>query len=240
MKRWGGTICVVILLFAGLIVTPAMGSMLKAGITENTTLYEPELTGEIISVEFMDCTGRIPVKHTFEVPESEWNTLREKLRDIRRSSSSSEESMNAQFAVLKEYNFISEDVTYQTLSNKAYEKFSKAKYNRFFDLIQSTPIDNVIINAMCSINFELTNGTTLVLGLNSFVNLIGFDIISFHKGYAPEGIDARGQSADPGEYFGSMFGFLGYWYGTQTVTGIYTDLEVAGFTILTFWFPSPI
>lgn len=241
MKRWGGTICVALLLFAGLVVTPAMGSMYEAGVQKNLALLEPKFTEDVVSVEFIDFTGKKPVKNIFEIPESEWNTFREKLREVRSSSSSIEESMNAQFTIFKEYNFISEEVTYQNLMNKAYTKYNKETYNRIFNLIKSAAIENVILNAMCSIFFELaSNSTTFVFGLNTFINIIGFDIISFHKGYTAEGIQARTQETDPGEYIGVMFGFLGFWAGTSTGTGKYSDLEVAGFTILTFWFPSPI
>jgi hypothetical protein len=230
MRRWGGSICIVMLLFVGLLITPAMGSIMEAGVTD-----------EIISVEFIDFTGKKPVKNTFELPESEWITLKEKLREVRQSGISIEDSMNAQFALFKEYNFVTEEETYHSLMNKAYNRFNKVTQSRTFNLIKRAPIENIIINAMCSIFFELaSNSTSFVFGLNTFINLIGFDIVSVHNGYAPEGITARQQEVDPGEYIGAMFGFLGYWAGTDVGTGKYTDLEVAGFTIFTFWFPSPV
>ena len=96
---------------------------------------------------------------------------------------------------------------------------------------------------MCAIDFELTNGTTFVFGLNTFVNYIGFDIISFHHGYATNWIDTKGlltSSTPPGEYIGSMFGFLGYWLGEKTGTGGYSNVTVAGFTVFTAWLPIPV
>jgi len=109
---------------------------------------------------------------------------------------------------------------------------------------KTTPIiNNSIFNAICAIDFELVNGTTIVFGLNTFMNLVGFDIISIHKGYTNEGIETRGfltRSTDPGEYIGFMFGFLGYWFGTKTGTGVYSDLTAAGFTVVTVWLPLPL
>ncbi len=113
--------------------------------------------------------------------------------------------------------------------------------NRGFNKIlpKGDLLNNSIISAICAINFELSNGTTIVFGLNSFVNYIGFDIVSFHKGYSPTGIEAKGlisKTTTPGEYVGFCFGFLGYWYGVKTGTGIYSNVTCAGFTVITAWF----
>ncbi|EMR75032.1 hypothetical protein MBGDF03_01218, partial [Thermoplasmatales archaeon SCGC AB-540-F20] len=36
------------------------------------------------------------------------------------------------------------------------------------------------------------------------------------------------------------FGFLGYWFGTKTGTGLYSDLVVSGFAVVTAWLPIPL
>lgn len=201
--------------------------------------YSPLGEGETVVIYFWDCTGKRPEKKVMEFTESEWNVLREQLSDIRTTRGSIEESFNGQFDLLKEYNLITGDVTYESLRAKAMERFK----DRHYRPPREPLLDNVIINAVCAIMFELTDGNTFVFGLNTFINLVGFDIISFHKGYAKDGIFTLGgllaQSADPGNYIGFMFGFLGYWFGTKTGTGTYTDLIVAGFTVTTTWLPLP-
>ena len=96
---------------------------------------------------------------------------------------------------------------------------------------------------MCGILVELNNGTTAVFGLNTFINIVGFDIVSFHKGYATGGIQTTGllsRSAPAGEYVGFMFGFLGYWLGEKVIAGVYSNVTVAGFTVITAWLPVPL
>lgn len=224
--NWGGRILCIALIVVGLVITPATASVLDE-------------SDDTITIYFWDCTGEKPVKNTVEFTTTEWNNLKNEIREIRTSDLSIEESFNEQFEILQQYNLIDYQVSYQDLEQKANEKFANKKSRR---VINPLP-DNFIFNAMCAINFELTNGTTLVFGLNTFINLVGFDIISFHKGYTPDGIETKGlasQSTDPGEYLGSMFGFLGYWYGTATGVGQYSDLITAGFTVVTSWLPSPI
>lgn len=244
MKRTGGFVCLVMLLFVGLTITPSMGSMFKADVTKNTTFYESTEMGKLVTIEFFDCTDVVPVKKIIELPEYEWVELCEKLRDIRRTDNSAEESWNAQLLVFKEHNLISNDVTYESILERIEEKSKNVNLLRVMNRIKTTPIiNNSIFNAICAINFELINGTTLVFGLNTFINLVGFDIISFHKGYTNEGIDTRGfltRSTDPGEYIGFMFGFLGYWFGTKTGTAVYSDLIASGFTVVTVWLPLPL
>ena len=233
MKR-GGILCIIVLLLVGFLITPAMGSHLDAGVTN----YQPLDAGDTVIVYFWDCTGKRPVKTVLEFTESEWNDLRVTLREIRTTSDSIEESFNAQFEVFKDYGLISDDVNFETLEDKAMERF-KDKPQR---TPRQAPIDNLIANAMCAINYELDSGTTYVFGLNTFVNIVGFDIVSFHNGHTPDGIETKGileQNADPGNYFGAMFGFLGYWAGTKVGTGQYSDLVVAGFTVFTTWIPLP-
>ena len=125
-------------------------------------------------------------------------------------------------------------MTYQILEEKAKKAFEGKNYR-----IPRKPLaDNLIINAICAVDFELNNGTTLVFGLNTFINYIGFNIVSFHKGYSHGGIHTKGltdKSTDGGEHLGFMFGLLGYWFGTKTGTGMYSELTVAGFTVFTTW-----
>jgi len=194
--------------------------------------------------DFFDCTGVIPIKKEITLPKSDWIALRNELRTIRKSSTSIEESLNAQLTVFKEYNLISNDVTYKNFISKAVEKSKNSNLPRIFNKIQTTPIiNNSIFNAMCVINFDLTNGTTAVFGLNTFINYIGFDIVSFHRGYAIDGIDTKGilsREAPPGEYVGFMFGFFGAWIGEKISTGFYSNVTVAGFSVITAWLPIPV
>ena len=142
--------------------------------------------------------------------------------------------------ILRRHDILLSDVDINVIKNR----FSTQSLKYFDKLPRITPIfNNSIINAMCALNFELSNGTTLVLGLNSFVNYIGFDIISFHKGYSPTGIEARGvvqQQTTAGEFFGFVFGFLGYWYGEKTGTGLYSSVSCAGFSVITAWIQLPL
>ena len=245
MKKTRGTSCVVVLLFVGLIISPTMGCTFKADITQETAAryYLAEME-ELVTVDFLDYTGITPVKNVLKLPESEWTALRNELRTIRTSSESIEESLNAQLMFFKEYNLISDDVTYETLLSKLAEKSKNMNSPRVFNRIRTTPlINNSAFNAMCAIDFELTNGTTAVFGLNTFMNYIGFDILSFHHGYALDGIDTKGvisANTPPGEYVGFMFGFLGYWLGEKIGTGFYSNVTVAGFTVVTAWLSIPV
>lgn len=245
MNKKGGIICIVMLLFVGLTITPAMGSILKADNTSNTKIGDKSVeTDELVTIEFFDCTGIIPVKKIVEIPETELIILHEKLREIRESATTMEESWNAQLSVLKEHNLISKDVPYENLMERIEKKSKRMNCLKFLNKFETTPIiNNSIFNAICAINFELINGTTYVFGLNTFMNLVGFDIVSIHRGYTNDGIESKGlltRSNDPGEYAGFMFGFLGYWYGTKTGTGVYSDLVVSGFTVITAWLPIPL
>jgi len=224
MIKRGVLFCIIVLLLAGLTISPAIGSIIEAGDPEHVTVY------------FWDLTGKKPVKKVIVFTDYEWNSLRSQMKVIRTTSSSIEESFNAQFALLKQYDLISYDMTYDILEDKAMNAFEGKHYRT-----PRNPLpDNVIINAICAINFELKSGITFVFGLNTFINLVGFDIVSFHKGITDNGIETTGllkQSTDPGEYVGFMFGLLGYWFGTKTGTGWYSDLTVSGFTVFTSWVP---
>ncbi len=221
MKK-GGIICFIVLLVAVFMITPAMGDLIKA---DDKIDY--------VTIELFDTTGKIPIKKEIEITKEEWNILREELREKR----GNDEFLEAQFDVLKEHGFVSNDFSYDQYLKNVQEK----SYNGLFSrLPQPDPlINNSNFNGMCGISFEL-NGTTLVFGLNSFVNLVGFNIISFHKGYATDGISTFGlvqRTSEPGEYVGTMFGFLGSWFGEKTMTGVYSDVTCTGFTVLTGWLP---
>ena len=225
MIKRGVTFCVIILLLAGLTISPVIGSIIEADGSEHVKVY------------FWDLTGKKPIKKVIEFDDVNWNNLCSKLREIRASSSTIEESLNAQFALFKEYGLISYDITYEILELKAKQAFEGKNYRP----ARNPLADNVIINAICAIDFELNNGTTFVFGLNTFMNLVGFDIFSFHYGYTHGGIHTTGlvkQSTYSGTYLGFMFGLLGYWFGTKTGVGTYSDLTVAGFTVFTSWFPT--
>ena len=227
MKKGGAIICIIILLFAGLSISPAVGGILEAAGTGED---------EIVKVTFWDCTEKRPVKQVLELTESEYNDIKVKLREIRRTSKSIEESYNAQFTIFKQYGLISDDVTYESLAEKFNEKSKNKPYRRL-----RTPLNNsFILNAICAINFEMESGDTLVFGLNTFMNYVGLNIISVHLGHFPNGITTFGgllaQSVGSGNYTGFMFGFLGYWFGTKTGMGTYSEVMVAGFSVITFWF----
>lgn len=244
MKKIGSIICVVLLLFVGLSITPAMGSIQKADVTEQPIIRCVFETEDLVTIDFVDCTGKVPVKKEVKLLRSEWMDLRNELRSIRRSSEPSIQLLNAQFSVLKKYDLVSDDFSFEDVVGKKVEKFNSLKRSRFFNGARPTPLlNNSLFNAMCAIDFELTNGTTAVFGLNTFLNYIGFDIVSFHHGYALDGIDTKGilsANTPPGEYVGFMFGFLGYWLGEKIGTGFYSDVTVAGFTVVTAWLPIPV
>ncbi len=244
MKKHGGFVYLTILLIFGLSITPAMGSLYDADETRNNLVVnETNDIAEIISVEFVDYTAEITVKKTLSMPKSKFLQIRSDLRNIIKTDSTERDSWNAQIEVLKEYNLISQDVTYEKIKQRFIEKSKNSNFARIFNNPKKLPIiNNSIFNAICGINFELTNGTTLVFGLNTFINIVGFDIISVHYGHTEEGIETSGllsRSTSPGQFIGFMFGFLGYWLGTKTGTGIYTDIIVNGFSVITIWLPIP-
>lgn len=244
MRKHGGFVILTMLLIFGLSITPALGSLYDADETRNNLIAnEKNVIDEIINVEFVDYTAEIPVKKTLSMPKSKFQQIRSDLRNIINTDSTERDSWNAQIEVLKEYNLISQDVTYEKIRQRFIEKSKNSNFARIFNNPKTLPIiNNSIFNAICGINFELTNGTTLVFGLNTFINLVGFDIISVHYGHTNDGIETRGllsRSTSPGQYIGFMFGFLGYWLGTKTGTGIYSDLIANGFSVITVWLPIP-
>ena len=214
---------------------PTTGYIFKEDTISQKLLQKPlQEKGEIINLIFWDCTGKAPEKRDIEFTEHEWNNFCDELRTIRTEKNTIEKYFEAQIALFKEYNLISNDMTFEILKDRVDQKF-KDKNLRSPRAPQN---QNMIYNTMCAIKFDIENGSNLVFGLNTFVNKIGLDIFSLHFGYAPEGIETRGdsnQSLGPGDFIGFMFGFLGYWAGTQTGTGRYSDLFVSGFTSITLW-----
>jgi len=231
MKIRGGIALGIILLFVGLSFSPATGSILKA---DDNQIFTKE---EKIQIYFYDTMGVRPTKQIIELTETEWNELRLELREIRASSRTMEELLDNQIEVFKQYDLVSDDVTYDEIQQKANKKFE----NKPLRKLKSSPVENVIFNMVCAISFELDSGNTFVFGLNTWVNYLGFDIISFHRGHSPDGISTLGgllkQETEPGNYTGFMFGFFGYWLGTKTGTGTYSDLICAGFSVTTVWLP---
>jgi hypothetical protein len=231
-----------VFLIALLTIIPAMGSINKA--TQNTPITIHLTSEEYVTIDFIDTTDFIPIKKEITISKTEWYTIRKELREIRTSEISIEESLTAQLTIFKNHNLISNDITIETLQNKLTEKSKTHSLPAAFHKMKTSPIiNNSVFNAMCAIDFELINGSTAVFGLNTFVNIVGFDIISLHKGYAVDGIDTKGlfsKATPPGEYVGFMFGFLGYWLGEKIIAGVYSNVTCAGFSVITVWLPIPL
>lgn len=225
-----------------LTITPVMGNMNKA--TQNTFTTMQQLSGEYVTLDFIDTTNLIPIKKEITISKTEWNTIRKELRDIRTSELSIEEALTAQLTVFENHHLISNDITVETLQQKLMDKSKTVHLPTAFHTRKTTDLkNNSVFNAMCAIDFELINGSTLVFGLNTFVNVVGFDIVSLHKGYAVDGIDTKGlfsKATPPGEYIGFMFGFLGYWLGEKIIAGMYSNVTCAGFSVITVWLPIPL
>ena len=242
MKRIGGILCIIILLIMGLTVAPVMSSVIEANTADSN--MQVKKAEEIVTLDFYDYTGFRPVKTTIELSQNDWNNIRTELRQIDKSTLTTLEILYQQITIFKKYNLISEEQTVEQIYGNVIERLDQQTSNLKFSKLSSTPlINNSVINAMCAIDFEMANGSTVVFGLNTFINWIGFDIISIHKGFFVNGIDTKGifqQVAPAGEYVGFMFGFLGYWLGTMTAPGIYSDVTAAGFTVITVWLPWPL
>ncbi|MBE3137051.1 MAG: hypothetical protein IMZ43_06630 [Thermoplasmata archaeon] len=238
MKNMGKIICLTVLLVAGLMVTPAIGSMSKTGHRNITTQY---VTTESVTLDFVDCTGAVPVKKEITISKAEWISVCNELQEISTPGASMKETLSVQLTVFQKHHLVSQEINLDSLLAKFNEKTNTGKIKSLQERIHAAPlINNSLFSVMSAITYTLENGTTVVLGLNSFVNYIGFDIISFHKGYATSGIQTNGlisRSVPPGTYVGVMFGFFGYWFGVKTSTGVYSSVTVAGLTIITFWLP---
>jgi len=241
MKNIGKIVCLTVLLVAGLMVTPAIGSMSKAG---HRIITSQNITTESVTLDFVDCTGAVPVKKEITMSKTEWISVCNELQEISTPGASMKETLSAQITVFQKHNLVSDDVTSHSLLSKTNQRTNNGKIQSLIQRMNTAPlINNSIFSAMSAITFTLQNGTTVVLGLNSFVNYIGFDIISFHKGYTSTGIQTNGLISDsvpPGTYVGVMFGFFGYWLGVKTSTALYSSVTVAGLTIITVWLPVPL
>jgi len=241
MKTKGGVICIALLLIGLLTISPAIGSTLKA----NNSTQQIHLFGthnDLVTIDIIFCTGGFPIQKEITIPRSEWDNLRNELKIAAASSSNLKDTLNAQCTVFKNHHIISETEDYSTIIAKAVEKSKQVNLPLWTKKITAGPIlNNSVFSAMCAINFELTNGTTGVFGLNTFINYVGFDIISFHYGYAIDGIETNGlfstKKTDPGNYVGFMFGFLGAWSGEKISTGFYSNVTIAGFSVITAWLP---
>jgi hypothetical protein len=226
------------LVVGSLMITPALGSMYQAG-------HPIEITSknqDVITVDFVDCTGITPVKKEITLPKTEWTSINTELQAITTSGTSMKETFTAQLTVLKNHQLIPQNINADTLLNQYNQRTTTEKIRTLQNKIHFAPIfNNSLFGVLCAITFTMNNGTNIVLGLNTFVNYIGFDILSIHNGYAPNGLQANGLISDsvpPGHYAGFMFGFFGYWFGTKSTTFAYSDVTVAGLTFITIWIPS--
>lgn len=234
MKHMGKMSVIIILSLVVLAIAPATGSVYEATDEQYTT-------ERMVEIEIWDFTQKQPISTIYQLPESQWIQIKQELDDVKTSSDTFEDMMYQQLAILQNHELISNNVDVSSLKT---QMITQAISQRLFQkpLVRDSILNNSVISAMCAINFELANGTTFVFGLNSFINLIGFNIVSAHTGYSPTGIEAKGllsKTTTPGDFFGFMFGFLGYWYGEKTGTGQYSSLTAAGFTFITAWFPVP-
>ena len=220
-------------------VTPALGSTTQAGYQTKSLTKNLET----VTVDFIDCTGAIPVKKEITMSKAEWNIITDELQSIATSETTMNGKFAAQLSVFQKHHLVSQG----TYIDALLVKFNKKTNNGLFRSLQervpkSLPINNSIFSALSAISFSLENenGSTLVFGLNTFINIIGFNIVSIHKGYATNGIQTNGlisSSVPPGEYAGFIFGFFGYWFGEKISTGVYSNLTVAGLAIITAWVP---
>ena len=190
----------------------------------------------LTTIDFVDCTGRLPIKKTVQMPHEQWVALQKDMQEIRTANLPAKETFAAEVRILQTYHLVSDTVTPDQIYDRFYQ--TSTPHQRQTSLLPI--LSNSNINAMCAISFQMSSGTNVVLGLNSFINLIGFDIVSFHMGTITSSIQTIGliqKTTPPGQYAGFMFGFLGYWFGTRQSVGVYTDLIAAGFTIITVWVP---
>ncbi|MBN1281337.1 MAG: hypothetical protein JXA00_06785 [Candidatus Thermoplasmatota archaeon] len=234
MKNRGVIICLTVLLSAGMLAAPALGSTQKASFTAAQTT-----TFGMVTLEFYDCTGAAPIVKEITITNTEWKAIQHELKEATQTGDTVQDALTAQLTVFKNHRLITDDITPDTLLLKKTMRYTHLPRHPG----RAPIINNSIFNAMCAISFVLDNGTNLVFGLNTFVNLIGFDIVSVHGGNTTDGITTNGiisRSVPAGHYVGAMFGFLGYWLGEKISTGVYTNLTAAGFTIFTAWLPIPL
>ena len=183
-----------VLLIAGLMVTPAIGSTSNAGHRNITSQY---VNTESIALDFIDSTGAVPIKKEITISKEEWTSICNELQEISTSGTSMKETFSAQLTVFQKHHLVSQEINPDSLFAKFNEKNNAGKIRSLQNRVHTTElINNSIFSAMSAITFTLQSGTTVVLGLNTFINYIGFDIISFHKGYATSGIQTNGLISD--------------------------------------------
>jgi hypothetical protein len=241
MKIKNKIIILSVLLIGSMMITPALASTTPAEYQTRSLTKNPET----ITLEFIDCTGVIPLKKEITLSKTEWKSITEELKTITSSETTMNGKFTAQLSVFQKHNLVSQDINIDALLIKFNKKTNYEIFRSLQDrLPKRLPINNTIFSALSAISFtmENENGSALVFGLNTFINYIGFDIISLHKGYATGGIQTTGlisKSVPPGEYAGFIFGFFGYWFGEKISTGVYSDLTVSGLAIITAWVPVP-
>ncbi len=241
MKTRNKLIFLVVLLAGSLLITPALASTTQAGY-QTQSLHK---TIGTITVDFIDCTGVIPIKKEITLSKEEWKSISDELQTISKTKTTLRGTFAAQLSVLQRHHLVSSDVSIDALLLKFEKKSHLGVLKSFPQQRHKTlPLNNSIFSALSAISFTLenTNGSTLVFGLNTFINIIGFNIVSLHKGYAPDGIQTNGLISDsvpPGEYAGFIFGFFGYWFGEKISTGVYSNLTCAGLGIITAWVEIP-
>jgi len=241
MKIKNKIIFLSVLLVGSLMITPVLASTAQAG--NHTKSINKNL--DSITVEFIDCTGIVPVKRDITLSKTEWSSMSEELQTIAKSETTMKGTFAAQLSVFKKHGLVSSDTNIDVLLLKFNKRTNHVLVQSLLQRgPRSLPINNSIFSALSAISFSLENenGSTLVFGLNTFINIIGFNIVSVHKGYAPDGIQTNGLISDsvpPGEYTGFIFGFFGYWFGEKISTGVYSNLTCAGLAIITAWVPLP-
>ena len=233
MKHKSGIFYLVMFLVAGLLITPALGSIYQAGYQKTSTENLENLT-----IDFVDCTGFVPVKKQVSMSPTQYNELVTELHRISGLGMPMRETIAAQSKLFQQHGLIASEMDINSFFTQHHQYFNTQKIHTLQHRIQPSPLNNTLFSVLSAITCTLENGTTIVLGLNSFINIIGFNIVSFHKGNATEGIQTNGilpATVPPGEYVGFMFGFFGYWFGTKTQTGVYSNVTVAGLTFITLW-----
>jgi len=241
MKIKSKIIILSVLLVGSLMITPILASTTQAG-CQNKSLSK---NLETVTVDFIDCTGMIPFKKEITLSKAEWMSITKELQTRSISETTMSGKFAAQISVLQKHGLVSHDTTIDSNLIKFNKKTNMGLFRSLQERIpRNLPINNSIFSALSAITFtmENENGSAFVFGLNTFINYIGFNIISLHKGYAIEGIQTNGlitKSVPPGEYAGFIFGFFGYWFGEKISSGVYSNLTVAGLGIITFWVPVP-
>lgn len=230
-----------VLLVGILLIPPALSSTTQA--TYPIKSLNKNL--DYITVDFIDYTGVTPVKKEITLSKAEWMSITKEIQTRSISETTMSGKFAAQISVLQKHGLVSHDTTIDSLLIKFNKKTNMGLFRSLQERIsRNLPINNSIFSALSAITFtmENKNGSAFVFGLNTFINYIGFNIISVHKGYATEGIQTNGlitKSVPPGEYAGFIFGFFGYWFGEKISSGVYSNLTVAGLGIITFWVPVP-